>query len=267
MDFNVGNNFLDDWSYHNAGETGNFEEPMEMAWSEQDLTSGYFASDFVDYSKVSNLSQSWEYSGIVSQASVPCTPISNHSRLLTPASSPQGCYFDQDISYSGFCNPQAPLEIVSHLPTPPSSQSGNFIGFGDPTSSFDFAYQSSPMTPSYQVNSLQFSPSHQFNPSPVDPNFEPYPEVSTSSVSSAHMLSWLFGNPHVFISTYEHAAVTHPSTPVMMNTAFAVMEIGRWWTCGGFSAISATGVAPEVLARSSSRPWLQYHPTPFRSLD
>lgn len=273
MDFNDGNNFLSDWEY-NVGETGNFEEPMEMAWTEQDLTSGYFASDFVDYSKVPTFSQNWEHAGIVSQASGPCTPISNHSRLLTPVSSPQGCYFDQDISYSGFCNP---LGIVSHLPTPPSSQPGNFAGFSDPHSSFEFSYQSSHMTPSYHFNSSQ-----RFNPSPVDSNFEPYPEVSTSSVPFAHMLSWLFGKPHVFISRYEHAAIIHPSTPVVMNTAFAVMEIGRSWTRGGgFSAISATGVAPEVLARSSSRPWLQYHlllepstdlrqeisPPPFQFLD
>lgn len=258
MDFNDGNNFLSDWEY-NVGETGNFEEPMEMAWTEQDLTSGYFASDFVDYSKVPTFSQNWEHAGIVSQASGPCTPISNHSRLLTPVSSPQGCYFDQDISYSGFCNP---LGIVSHLPTPPSSQPGNFAGFSDPHSSFEFSYQSSHMTPSYHFNSSQ-----RFNPSPVDSNFEPYPEVSTSSVPFAHMLSWLFGKPHVFYlqiracSYYSSIHTCGDEYGLCCDGNWQVVD--PWWRflghkCYGSSAGSLGSVFVTTMVAISS---------PFRTLD
>lgn len=38
---------------------------MDIHWSDQELTSDYFASDLVNYSKVSNFSNNWEYAGIV----------------------------------------------------------------------------------------------------------------------------------------------------------------------------------------------------------
>lgn len=40
---------------------------MDIRWSDQELTNGYFASNFVDYANVSNISNNREYVGIVRQ--------------------------------------------------------------------------------------------------------------------------------------------------------------------------------------------------------
>lgn len=186
MFFNNSNNFMGEWS--NQAPEGNidFNEPMEMDWSDNDLTLGFLPTDFrfhqnscpPGFQNSYQPSGSWEYSGVISQAPMPTTPIRttlnvNTNQLPTPMSSPLS-YDWEEYSYSGSHTPQAPDASFSHLPTPSGSQSCNF---GDPTSSFDFAYRSSSMTPSYH-----------FDNAPVDPffNINSNSEVSISSVPSAH---------------------------------------------------------------------------------
>ncbi|KAE9988491.1 hypothetical protein EG328_010530 [Venturia inaequalis] len=182
-------------------------------------------------------SPNWQHTGVISQAPMPAipipmptTPISNDSRLLTPVSSPwDRCNDAGDFSYScsGFSTPLAPGPINSHLTTPPTWQAcNNNTSFGDPASTFDFTYQSQPLTPDYPLTSPGYSvdtPSYPLDtPSyPLDTPSYPldtpsYPLDSPSySVNSP---SYPLDSPSYLVESPSYSANT-PSYPLGSSPA------------------------------------------------
>ncbi|TID22282.1 hypothetical protein E6O75_ATG11076 [Venturia nashicola] len=248
MDFNDGSNGIGGWNNY-AAEL-DFHNSMGTDWSDQELTSGFFPTDYQNfqsssqptstqqvvsqqlhhglprpvYQPFSQPSFDREQPSIHSQAPLPTTPISTQSRLLTPISPPRsGCCdveeFSLDpiaVSYSGFCSARDPRPIVSHLATPSTSQPFEFTGIGDPTSRFDPSCHSPPLSPDYSFNSSPVS--SYFNDSSPASSYFNNSSPASSYFNSSSPASSYFNNSSPASSYFNNSS---PASSYFNNYSYS----------------------------------------------